>query len=111
MNNQQIFRDGIFLNNDAAISRFVARNPPNPVKLRKFDEQNAIETFISLMELIFEGSNANNDKQEWAEKELLTLAKKKLSAKNAKFLVGNDLSLADLLFFAFLVDRQNVNFF
>jgi len=96
----------MLINNDSSIARFIAQNSSDHLVKRDLKEQFLIENFISLFELINEKS-ANQQIKRDAEKQLIDLATQNL--KNVgQFLVGKALSLADLLFFVFLLDRKQV---
>ena len=96
----------MFLNNDSTIARFIARNCSTLLPKRNIKEQFSIENFVSLFELMNEKSASQQIKNE-AEKQIIDLATKNL--KNNEFIVGKALSLADLLFFVFLLDRKQVS--
>uniref|UniRef100_A0A914LCB3 glutamate--tRNA ligase n=1 Tax=Meloidogyne incognita TaxID=6306 RepID=A0A914LCB3_MELIC len=98
--------NGMLINNDSSIARFIAQNSSDHLVKRDLKEQFLIENFISLFELINEKS-ANQQIKRDAEKQLIDLATQNL--KNVgQFLVGKALSLADLLFFVFLLDRKQI---
>lgn len=103
---QKILRDGMLLNNDSTIARFIARNCSSLLPQRDIKEQFSIENFVSLFELIGEKYASQQIKFE-AEKQIIELATEPL--KNNDFIVGKALSLADLLFFVFLLDRKHVS--
>jgi len=103
---KNFLRNGMLINNDSSIARFIAQNSSDHLVKRDLKEQFLIENFISLFELINEKS-ANQQIKRDAEKQIIDLATQNLK-NDGQFLVGKTLSLADLLFFVFLLARKQV---